>query len=767
MGTYERRTSSHWGAFTARVVDDRLVGVRPFERDPYPSDLIDSTASSVYAPTRILQPMVRRGWLDDGPDSRGRRGGEAFVPVAWDKALDLAAGELDRVRRTHGNMSIFGGSYGWASAGRFHHARTQLHRFLHGFGGCVQQVTNYSCGAAKVLLPHLLGSEEATAGPVTSWASIAKHTKLMVMFGGAGLKNGQVCAGGPGEHSFEKWLRLAREAGVEFINIGPVRTDAPDFLDAEWLAPRPNSDTALMLGMAHTLHAEGLHDRAFLDRWCVGFDRFERYLTGADDGVPKDADWAAPLTEIPAETIRGLARRMAGTRTMLTASWSLQRADHGEQPFWMMITLAAMLGQIGLPGGGFGFGYGSIGGMGNPRLRLAVPDLPSGRNPLAFAIPVARIADLLLQPGETIDFNGRKLVYPDIRLVYWAGGNPFHHHQDLNRLVRASQRPDTVIVHEPWWTSVARHADIVLPATTTLERNDVGASSRDRFVMAMPKVIEPVGEARNDFDIFRDLAGRLGFADAFTEGRDEMAWVRHLYDVARGKALAANVAMADFDTFWRDGFVEFPEPLEDHVMLGDFRRDPDAHPLKTRSGRIEIFSEEIAGYGYDDCPGHATWLEPAEWLGGPAAARHPLHLISNQPRTRLHGQLDDGLVSRESKIAGREPMWINPADAAPRGIADGDIVVVHNDRGRCLAGAIVTEDVRPGVIQLPAGAWFDPAEPGRVGSLDKHGNPNVLTMDKGTSRLGQGPIALTALVEVERLSGDAPAVTAFLPPAVA
>src|SRR5690606_21233963 len=172
-------------------------------------------------------------------------------------------------------------------------------------------------------------------------------------------------------------------------------------------------------------------------------------------------------------------------------------------------------------------------GMGAPRRRIPTVGLSAGRNPTGSFIPVARIADMLLEPGGTYEFNGETRTYPDTKIVYWCGGNPFHHHQDLNRLVEAFRRPDTVIVHEPWWTATARHADIVLPATTSLERNDIGSSPRDRFVMAMKQAVPPLGEARHDHDIFADLAGRLGFREAFTEGRTEMEWLRHLYDVWR------------------------------------------------------------------------------------------------------------------------------------------------------------------------------------------------------------------------------------------
>ena len=765
MAVVERRHSSHWGAFTAEVADGRMVGARPFAHDADPSPLIHSVADAVHDKSRVGRPAIRKGWLDHGPGGhRERRGSEPFVAVPWDEALDIVATELGRVRAAHGNEAIFAGSYGWSSAGRFHHAKTQLQRYLNTIGGYTGSVHTYSFAAGYAILPYVVGTNRLGMVDATTWDSITEHTELFVAFGGLPLKNDQVSSGGAGAHVGAAFMRAARAAGTTFVNISPIRDDAADFLDAEWLAPRPGSDMALMLALAHTLAGEGLADDAFLARYCVGYERFRRYLEGADDGQPKDADWAAPRTEIAAATIRDLARRMAGQRTMINTNWALQRAEFGEQAFWMTVVLAAMLGQIGLPGGGFGFGYGSMGGVGNPREAIATPLLSAGTNPCDTRIPVARIADMLLAPGRSYDFDGARHTYPDIRLVYWCGGNPFHHHQDLNRLIRAWRQPETIIVNEPWWTATARFSDIVLASTTTLERNDIGATARDRFILAMERAIDPVGEARNDFDIFSDLAHRSGTFDAFSEGRDETDWLRHIYDRARQAAAENDVTLPAFDTFWADGHVEVPRPADPYVLLAAFRADPAANPLGTPSGRIEIFSETIAGFRYADCPPHPTWLEPVEWLGSPVAERYPLHLISNQPGTRLHAQMDCGRISRESKIAGREPVWLHPDDAAARGLADGDIARIHNDRGALLAGVHVTAEVRPGVIQLATGAWYDPVEPGTVGSLDKHGNPNVVTRDVGTSSLGQGPSAHSTLVEMTRYEGEPPPVTAFEPP---
>lgn len=755
------RNHSHWGAFSAEVKDGRITGVRPFEHDRNPCDLINAIPASIHSETRISQPMVREGWLRNGPGPSDRRGRDRFVPIDWDRALDLVAGELARVRRSHGAQAIMGGSQGWSSAGIFHEARTQLHRFLAAGGGFVDSVMNYSFGCALAFLPHVLGSPQAVTGPLTSWSSIARHTKLLVLFGGANPKNTFVSKGGCASHSTGPWIDELARAGVEVVNISPSRDDGPSALQPHWIPIRPNTDTAMLLALTHTLVVEKLHDEAFLKTHCVGFERVLPYLLGQTDGQPKDAQWAQAITGISADTIRDLARRMAQTRTMVTASWIIQRQHHGEQPYWAIILLAAALGQIGLPGGGFGFGYGSAAGIADEPLAFMAPAMEGIKNPCDVTIPAARISDCLLNAGQPFDFNGKRQTYPDIRLVYWAGGNPFHHHQDTNKLRLAWQKPDTVVIHEPWWTATARHADIVLPATTSLERNDIGGARRDRFIIAMQRAVDPQGQARNDFDIFRALATRLGIEENYTKGRDEKAWLRHLYEEMRRGAGANAAALPDFDTFWRTGYLEIPQAADEYVLFGDFRSDPGKHKLRTPSGKIELYSEKIAGFGYEDCPPHATWLEPREWLGGKGG--YPLHLISSQPRDRLHSQMDCGPVSAAGKVAGREAIAINAADASVRGISDGDVVRVFNGRGSCLAGAVVTDAVSAGVVRLSCGAWYDPADESD-GALCVHGNANVLTLDHGTSKLAQGPSSGTTLVEIERWTGAIPSVRAFDPP---
>lgn len=760
-------TGGHWGRYIVEVDAGRIVGVKPVASDRDPSPLHRGLPDIVDSPVRTLRPSIRAGWLKHRTGSdRSKRGAEPFVAVPWDEAIDMVAEEIDRVRDTFGNESIYAGSYGWASAGRLHHPRTLFKKLLNLVGGFTDHVGDYSRGAALVIVPRVVGSTDPVGMKLTAWDSIVSNTRQIVCFGGLAPKNFQIDSGGMGEHLGNTWMDRVREAGIDVTYVGPLRDDVADSLDALWLPIRPNTDTAMMLAIAHTLIAEDLHDRTFLDRYCVGFDTFARYVTGESDGVAKDAEWASAICEIEADAIRDLARRMVAQRTIITLAYSLQRADHGEQPMWASITLAAMLGQIGLPGGGFGIGYGSMGTKGGRRAPAALRSMAAGGNPTKRFIPVSRITDMLLSPGETIDFNGQRITYPDVRLMFWGGGSPFHHHQDLNRFVEAWRRPETIVVTEPFWSPVARHADIVLPVATTLERNDISAGWWDRTVYAMQQAIEPVGESRSDFDIAGALADRLGCGEAFREGRDEKAWIADLYEGLRTPAARRGMDLPSFEAFWEAGHVDLPIDEKPYVMFEDFRDDPDAHPLGTPSGRIEIFSKAIDSFGYDDCPGHPVWKEPVEWLGSETARTYPLHLISNQPGTRLHSQNDPSEHSRAGKTAGRETVHISPQDAEARGIADGDIVRLFNDRGACLAGARISPSLRLGVIQLPTGAWYDPADPGVVGTLELHGNPNVLTIDKGTSRLAQAPIAHSALVEVERWDGEALPVRAFEPPVV-
>lgn len=800
--------ASHWGTYTVTTDDRRteITGVSPWTGEDDPSPLLANLPGSVTHPSRITGPAVRRGWWEDGPgpsrhrgtsrhpgDPRGAGPGD-YLHVGWDEVLDRLADELRRVVDVHGNHAIYAGSYGWASAGRFHHAQSQVHRFLNGLGGYTPSIDTYSTGALEVFLPRIVCSETTASQESTPWPDIVEHTQTWLALGGVPVKNTGTDQGGTGRHPTRNALESYLDRGGQLIAATPWRGDL--LPGTRWIAPRPGSDTALLLALCHTLIADGLVATRFVTEHTVGYDELAAYLRGEADGIPKDAAWAAAICHLPAETITALAHELATTRSLVTATWSLQRQQYGEMLIWAVVALASLLGGIGPPGRGFGFGYGSMNKVGSTAYPGRLPALPQGTNPVSPAIPVAAVSDLLLHPGRTIPYDGGEVTFPDIRLLYWAGGNPFHHHQDLGRLRRAMARPDTVVVHDPYWTPMARHADIVLPSTTAAERDDLTGSRHGALLVSMAAAVTPHAAARNDYDTFAALAERLGFGAWFTEGRDAQQWLRHLYD-----EWATGSDFPSYEDFRRLGVLQLPT-APGRPLLADFRSDPYAHPLSTPSGRIELASSTIAALGLPDCPGLPTWFPPDEWA---EADRFPLHLIADQPRTRLHSQLDHGAGSMAAKVAGREPVRMHPSDAAARGITDGDLVRIHNRRGHCLAGAVLEEGMTPGVVNLSTGAWYDPADPGPVplgddpvepvepvdrdvdcdpgggsssgssrgpdcesspapGDLDVHGNPNVLTADRRTSSMAQGCTGQLVMVEIERWRSPAPPVRAHQPP---
>ncbi len=343
----EVESSAHWGTFVAEVSEDgRLLDARPHADDPDAAPAIANVAESNRSRARVSQPSVRRRWLENGPGPDDRRGDadDEYVELDWDTALDLAAGELERVRTVHGNPAIFGGSYGWASAGRFHHAQSQLHRFLNRIGGYTASVNDYSRGASLVTLPHLIGAQglaDLRLRPV-SWPQVAEHADLLVTFGGLRRSNSWVVPGGHDRHVGSELVRRAG-ATTRIVSLSAQRDDVFAEVDSEWIGIMPGTDIAVLLALLHVLIVEGLADDEFLERYTVGAEQVRRYVLGEEDGVAKTPAWAERISRAPAERIRELAREMAAARTLVNVVYSVQRSQYGEQPLFGAVTLAAFL----------------------------------------------------------------------------------------------------------------------------------------------------------------------------------------------------------------------------------------------------------------------------------------------------------------------------------------------------------------------------------------------------------------------------------------
>ena len=771
LNEYRFITAARWGVVRGHVMGGKIMDLTPFEHDYAPSMNLEGLRELPYTPSRIRYPMVREGYLKNGPASREKRGEEKFVRVTWDVALDLVAKEMNRVYDNYGPSAVFGRSYGWMSTGKVNAAINLQQRLLNLRGGFIQCINSYSTAAISRILPYVVGTGDPRS---TSWDVVLEKSERVVLWGADPLVTNDV-DWLTTLHNASGYFRALKAKGTKTISINPIETDTAEFLGSEWIAPRPGTDCAMMLGMIHELVVTKKADEAFLAKCTYGWPELRDYVMGKTDGVEKTPEWAAQECGVPAERIKSLTHELQSHRTMIMMGWGIQRIQYGEQSHWMGFALAAALGQIGLPGGGIGTNYqysngGSpmafgpfLGGVSSAVKPVKEPTVPWKGSK---TIPVARFVDCFENPGKTIDFNGTKVTYPEVKLVMWAGGNPYAHQPETMRLERAWKRPDTVVVTDTVWTATARHADIVLPACTVFEHNDItniGTYSNDGLV-AMQQAIEPQWESKPDYWIFSELADRLGFKDAYTEGLDEMGWIKRLYGDAKKMGDRIGVALPDFDDFWKKGYFLFDVKEKDRnfVAFEDFSNDPKGHALSTESGLIQLFSPKIAGYGYKDCLGHPAYFVPSEGVNTKTKAT-PLALMACKSRYRMHSQLDGTTSHNFANIEDREPCWINPQDAEARGIKAGDVVLVSNKRGALLAGAYVTNRVMPGVVVVHHGAWFAPMDVnGR--RIDVHGNSNTLTMDVPTSSLACGNIASTALVEVEKWKGDLPRVYVYEQP---
>jgi len=643
----------------------------------------------------------------------------------------------------------------------------------------VEESGDYSTGAGLVIMPHVLGSSAVYDTP-TKWAAIVKNAKNVVFWATDPIVTNQISSVPP-THEGYVGIKELKKSGIKTYSVNAMVNDTARYFGSENIIVRPNTDAALIIGMCHHLFTNKLYDEEFIKKYTVGFNKFKDYFMGETDKVVKDAEWASKICGVAADKIKSFAEALAKEPTTVLIGRALQRADHGEQPFWALIALNAMLGYIGKEGLGFEFSLGyDSGGMTNkisPTLkgistRISEKYENLGKAPWKDAknvtIPSSRSIEALEYPGKEIDYDGTKIKLPRMRVAYMASGSMFTRHQDVNNAVKQWRKFETVITAEPYWTSTAKFSDIVLPVAIEVERNDINQTGDSgEYIVAYKPVIAPMGESKSDFWICEQICKRWGYGEAFSEGKDELGWMKEFYADAAEQAKGLNLSMPSFEEFYEKGFVRFEKDDESNALytrLAAFRENPAKNRLGTPSGKIELYSPTIAKMNYADCPAHPAWIEPFEWLGN-ASKKHPLHIVSPHSRYRLHSQLNNSIIRNFAEVSGREPMLINPKDAKERGLATGDIARVFNDRGEILTGVLVTDVVPQSVIAICEGAWYDPENWGEK-SLCQHGCVNVLTRDKGTSSLAQSNSAHTALAQIEKFKGEIKPITAFSKPKI-
>ena len=771
-------SGSHWGAFRAHIYAGKVQEIKPLESDTNPTDMINGIKGIIYSPSRVRYPMVRLDWLKKHKYSGETRGNNRFIRVTWDEALDLFYRELERVQKDYGPWALHAGQTGWRQTGQFHSCTSHMQRAVGMHGNFITKVGDYSTGAGQTILPYVLGSTEVYAQG-TSWSEILENADNIVLWANDPVKNLQVGWNCETHQSFpylEQLKEKVAKGEINVLSVDPVKNKTQRYLNNDHMYINPQTDVAFMLAVAHTLYTEDLHDKKFIETYCLGFDDFIQYVMGeTKDKVVKTPEWAAEICGVDADKIREFSRMLVNGRTQILMGWCIQRQEHGEQPYWAAAVVAAMVGQIGLPGGGISYGH-HYSGIGVPSTGFAAPggfprNVDTGQKPkwdnndfngYSKTIPVARWVDCILEPGKEIRYNGSKVILPDYKMMVISGNNPWHHHQDRNRMKKAFRKLQTVVTIEFAWTATCRFSDIVLPACTQFERNDIDVygSYSGKGLIAMHRLVDPLFQSKTDFDIFTELSRRFGRNEEYTRGMDEMEWVRSLYEDCRN-ANKGKFDMPEFDKFWEQGVLDFGEG-KPWVRHADFREDPEINALGTPSGFIEISSRTIDRMGYEHCQGHPMWFEKTERShGGPGSKKHPFWLQSCHPDKRLHSQMCESEEFRATyTVQGREPVYINPIDAKEKGIKDGDLVRVFNDRGQLMAGAVLSDSFPRGVIRIEEGAWYGPLNE-KDGAICTYGDPNTLTLDVGSSELAQATSAHTCIADFEKFTGKVPPVTSF------
>ncbi len=650
----------------------------------------------VYAKDRLRQPLQRVG----------KRGSGEFKPISWEEALGVVAREVQRVKDQYGTSAIFLMDH-TGSMSPLHGTFQKIGRRFFSFLG------DYTTWWGNTSLEAAVFSSLFTFGDTFTGTSRDNflHSRLIIMWGW----NPVVTRFGP---DTTHYLSQAKKAGARIICVDPRYTISAKALAEQWIPIKPGTDTAMLLAMAYVMIDEATYDHHFIDTYTVGFEKFKDYVKGEEDGVPKTPHWAEGITGVPAETIKQLARDYATLKpAALYASWAPGRTAFGEQYHRAASTLAAMTGNIGVTGGF------ASGGTGRIPLGLLSKTLPVPKSPSHF-VHVTDIYDALLE--------GKAGGYPsDIKLLYIIGCNLLNQFLNTNKGVSALQRPEFIVAHELFLTPTARYADIVLPVTTALERTDIGQPwTGGPYFIHMDKAIEPLPQTKSDLAIFTELASRLGIPDYNDNSEED--WLREF--------AAATPDLPEYEVFKRAGVHRIP--LEQPwVAFREQIEDPAHHRFPTPSGKIEIYSQQLAERQDPLLPPIPKYIPPWEGPDDPATSKFPIQMVTPHSRARVNSQWHG--ISRLDALAD-DTVWLNPGDARSRGIIDGNRVKIHNGRGQLLTTARVTEHVMPGVASLDAGAWFEPDSEG----IDRGGCVNVLTRDKSSP--GGSFACNSCLVEIEK-----------------
>jgi molybdopterin guanine dinucleotide-containing S/N-oxide reductase-like protein len=751
-----------------------------------------------YSPNRIRYPLKRIDWDPDGERHPENRGKSKYTRISWDEAAGIIANELKRVHQKYGPYAVLAQADG--------HGENKLINAAHGcqillhdtLGGFTQQQRNpdswegWYWGSKHVWGNGWVGMMAPQTNVVKD---VTENSDLLLVWGGDPETTTWGLAGQCSTRLSYFWS----EVGIKQVYICPDLNYGAAVHADKWIPVLPNTDAALQLAIIYIWITENLYDKEYMKTHTVGFNKVKDYVTGKEDGVPKTPAWASSKCGVQEWTIKALAREFATRTTSIVhvCGGSMIRGPYSHEPARLEAILLSMQG-LGKPGVHQVVAMTSIRDnipkSAHKALSAFSPTKPGDRilRPHSCAhtiaskqfIPKTMIHEAILHPPITFSGSGAcaapvedqfiKYTYP---LPKEEGGNEIHMiwtdspcrttcWNAGNKTIEAFRSPkiECIIAQHPWLENDCLLADIILPANTTFEVDDIVLNSMHGIdipsVMLQKQAIEPVGESKSDYEIVLEIANKLGKYDDVTQGKSISEWIKSCFEIM---GLPELISWEDFN---EKGYYLFPTPPDwEKYPAGMIRfyQDPENNPLPTPSGKLEFYSERLARYFPDDKERLPTphWIERGETHderpSGKRAAKFPLLFVSNHPRWRMHATCDDISWIREiptCKVIGwdgymYEPVWINPKDAKKRRINSGDIVKIHNQRGAVLGGAYVTERIMPGVVLQDHGARCDWIIPGE---LDRGGANNLISPGGLVSKNCGGEVTSGFLVEVEKVS---------------
>jgi len=765
----------------------------------------------VYSEDRIKYPMKRVDFDPNGDRHIENRGRSGYERISWNEALDITASEIKRIQKTYGKEAVTGARSSHHNWGILNYHFSVFFRFMHLLGSTHIDINPDSWEGWYFGATHAYGFYWRLGMPeqYDLLEDCLKNTDLIIHWSSDpdtthGLYGGQ-------ESSI--WRLWIKELGIKNIFIDPFNNYTSCIHADKWIAPRPGTDAAMAEAIAYVWLTEGTYDKEYVATHTLGFEEWKRHILGEDDGIPRDPKWAENICGVKARVITALAKEWAAKKTMLDAfglGGGACRQAYATEWARLMIYLQAMQG-LGKPGvniwstctgapfnSRFQFPGYALFGIDN----YAKKSILRGTliNPVSQRLYRLIFPDAVLNPPVSWSFEVNRgtslnqfhrFIYPDegkseCRMYYRHGGSFISTMTETNRWVHAFQSPklEFIVTQDCWWSNETRFADIILPACTNLERSDISmfnevggyvydnsTATNHRVVVYQKKCIEPLWESRPDYEIYTDLAGRLGFKEDYTEGKTVEDWIKIAYD---NSSLPEHISWEEFQ---KKGYFVAPIP-EDYKPTPALRwfyegrecDTPDKNPkknthkakeLSTFSGKIEYVSQSLLQHLPDDeeRPPMARYIPSWEGYQSELARKYPLQLISPHPRSSFHTHHDTHVEWLEEIPNNRiykngyyyHTVRIHPVDAEARGIKNSDIVRMYNDRGSVLGAAQVTERMRPGVIHsYTSSSKYDPLEPGRPYSTDRAGCVNLLTSRQTLSRNVAGMAPNSCLIEIAK-----------------